>query len=106
MDYELTGFVASDLVKVDIMVNKTVVDALSIIMHRSVAESRGRKVLERLRKKVTRIREQMRVLESKVNGHKRMTYWDKVEFETPITRLYESLGGLVEFLDGLIEVNT
>jgi GTP-binding protein LepA len=54
MDYELTGFEASDLVKVDIMVNKTVVDALSLIMHRTVAESRGRKVLERLRKVIPR----------------------------------------------------
>lgn len=54
MDYELTGFEVSNLVKVDIMVNKTVVDALSLIMHRTVAESRGRKVLERLRKVIPR----------------------------------------------------
>ena len=45
----------------------------------------------------------MRVFESKVNGHKGMTFAEKAEFETPITRLYESLGGLVEFLDGLID---
>ena len=54
MDYELIGFEASDLVKVDILVNKTAVDALSLIMHRSVAESRGRRVLERLRKVIPR----------------------------------------------------
>ena len=54
MDYEFKGFVASDLVKLDILVNKTVVDALSVIVHRTISENRGRKLLERLRKVIPR----------------------------------------------------
>ncbi len=54
MDYELTGFEASDLVKVDILVNKVPVDALSVIMHRANAEQRGRRVLIRLRRAIPR----------------------------------------------------
>ncbi|OHB59025.1 MAG: elongation factor 4 [Planctomycetes bacterium RBG_13_44_8b] len=54
MDYEFTGFEAGDLVKIDILVNKTVVDALSLIVHRSNAEMRGRKILEKLRKAIPR----------------------------------------------------
>ena len=54
MDYELTGFERSDLVKIDILVNKVPVDALSLILHRQVAEHRGRKILERLRKVIPR----------------------------------------------------
>ena len=54
MDYEFIGFEASDLVKIDILVNKAVVDALSLIVHRSNAEARGRKILVRLRKAIPR----------------------------------------------------
>jgi GTP-binding protein LepA len=54
MDYELAGFVASDLVKIDILVAGKKVDALSIILHRSVAESRGRRILTRLKKEIPR----------------------------------------------------
>lgn len=54
MDYELTGFRRDDLAKLDILVNGTVVDALSIIVHRSRAEYRGRKMLTRLRKEIDR----------------------------------------------------
>jgi GTP-binding protein LepA len=43
MDYEFTGFEASDLVKIDLLVNRIAVDALSLIVHRSKAELRGRK---------------------------------------------------------------
>jgi GTP-binding protein LepA len=54
MDYELLGFEASDLVRIDILVNKVAVDALSIIVHRSTAEQRGRKIITRLRKAIPR----------------------------------------------------
>ena len=54
MDYEFIGFEASDLVKIDILVNKMVIDALSLIVHRSNAEARGRKILVRLRKAIPR----------------------------------------------------
>lgn len=54
MDYELTGYRENDLVKVDILVNKRPVDALSIICHRDEAESRGRHIVKILRKKIDR----------------------------------------------------
>ena len=54
MDYELTGFRADDLVKVDIMVHGQQVAALSFIAHRTKAEARGRAVLVRLRKEIPR----------------------------------------------------
>jgi GTP-binding protein LepA len=54
MDYELAGFVTSDLVKMDILVAGKKVDALSVILHRSVAEVRGRRILQRLRKEIPR----------------------------------------------------
>ena len=54
MDYEFMGFEKSDLVKMDVLVNKVAVDALSLIVHRSSAESRGRKLITRLRKAIPR----------------------------------------------------
>ena len=54
MDYELLGFEKSDLVKIDILVNKIPVDALSLIVHRSNAEHRGRRMLIRLRRAIPR----------------------------------------------------
>ncbi|OHB84912.1 MAG: elongation factor 4 [Planctomycetes bacterium RBG_19FT_COMBO_48_8] len=54
MDYEFTGFEASDLVKIDILVNSVAVDALSLIVHRSKAETRGRKLIIRLRRAIPR----------------------------------------------------
>ena len=54
MDYEFTGFEASDLVKIDILVNSVAVDALSLIVHRSKAENRGRKLIIRLRRAIPR----------------------------------------------------
>jgi GTP-binding protein LepA len=54
MDYEFTGFEVGDLVKINILVNKIQVDALSLIVHRSNAENRGRKMLVRLRKAIPR----------------------------------------------------
>jgi GTP-binding protein LepA len=52
MDYELKGFQKADLVKIDILVNKEPVDALSLIVHRSKAQTRGRKLIEKLRKTI------------------------------------------------------
>ncbi|MGE4285750.1 MAG: translation elongation factor 4 [Phycisphaerae bacterium] len=54
MDYEFTGFRASDLVKIDILVNKVPVDALSIIVHRANSEARGRKLIIKLRQAIPR----------------------------------------------------
>ncbi|MDA0998263.1 MAG: translation elongation factor 4 [Proteobacteria bacterium] len=48
-DYELDGYAESDLVTVSILVNQEPVDALSFIVHRSHAESRGRVVCEKLK---------------------------------------------------------
>ncbi len=54
MDYEITGFRQADLVRMDILVHGTRVDALSIVVHRSTAERRGRKVLAKLREEIDR----------------------------------------------------
>jgi GTP-binding protein LepA len=54
LDYDLTGYEEADLVRLRILVNAQEVDALSLVCHRGVAESRGRKVLQRLRKAIPR----------------------------------------------------
>jgi GTP-binding protein LepA len=54
MDYEMIGYRASDLVKVDILVNGRPVDALSLICHREEADRRGRRIVGLLRKKIDR----------------------------------------------------
>jgi GTP-binding protein LepA len=54
MDYELTGFRAGNLVKMDILVNGTVVDALSVVVHKDKADSLGRRLVSRLRKEISR----------------------------------------------------
>jgi GTP-binding protein LepA len=54
MDYEFTGFEAGDLVKIDFLVNKLPVEALSLIVHRSRAEIRGRKIIKRLAETIPR----------------------------------------------------
>ena len=54
MDYEFIGFQASDLVKIDILVNKVAVDALSLIVHRNNAEARGRRLITKLQKAIPR----------------------------------------------------
>ncbi len=48
MDYELGDYMASDLVKMDIMINGDPVDAYACIVHREKAESRGRQLCEKL----------------------------------------------------------
>ncbi len=54
MDYELTGFRAGNLVKIDILVNNDRIDALSMIVHRDHAEQRSRKLLSRLKEEIDR----------------------------------------------------
>ncbi len=54
MDYEFIGFKPADLVKLDILVHGQKVDALSIIVHRSNAERRGRAILKKLREEIDR----------------------------------------------------
>jgi GTP-binding protein LepA len=54
MDYEVVGYRAADLVRMDILVHGNRVDALSIIVHRSTADRRGRKVLQKLREEIDR----------------------------------------------------
>jgi len=49
MDYEMSDYVANDLVKMEILVNGDPVDAFSSIIHRNKAEMRGRQLCERLK---------------------------------------------------------
>lgn len=53
-DYSLIGYKQSDLTKLDILVNREVVDALSFIVHTSSAVERGRKICEKLKKEIPR----------------------------------------------------
>ena len=53
-DYELKGYVRSDLVKLDILLNGEMCDALSIIVHRDRAYARGRSIAEKLRDVIPR----------------------------------------------------
>lgn len=53
-DYEMKGYVPSELVKLDILINKEEVDALSFIVHADTAYERGRKMCEKLKKEIPR----------------------------------------------------
>ncbi|MBM6971238.1 elongation factor 4 [Mordavella massiliensis] len=53
-DYELDGYVQSNLVKLDILINKEEVDALSFIVHADTAYERGRKMCEKLKEEIPR----------------------------------------------------
>ncbi len=53
-DYEICGYKESDLVKMDILLNGNVVDALSVIVHKDHAYSKGRVVTEKLQKLIPR----------------------------------------------------
>ncbi len=48
-DYEICGYKKSDLVKMDILINGDVVDALSVIVHKDFAYARGKKIVENLK---------------------------------------------------------
>ena len=53
-DYEMCGYVRSNLVKLDILINKEEVDALSFIVHADTAYERGRKMCEKLKGEIPR----------------------------------------------------
>lgn len=54
LDYDLCGYERSELVKLDILVNKEEVDALSFIVHAETAYERGRKMCEKLKEEIPR----------------------------------------------------
>jgi GTP-binding protein LepA len=54
LDYEIKGYKASDLVKLDMMLNNEVCDALSLIVHRDKAYARGRSIAEKLKDVIPR----------------------------------------------------
>ena len=53
-DYDLKGYVQSELVKLDILVNREEVDALSFIVHKESAYERGRRMCEKLKEEIPR----------------------------------------------------
>ncbi len=53
-DYEMAGYEQSELVKLDILINKEEVDALSFIVHAGTAYERGRKMCEKLKEEIPR----------------------------------------------------
>lgn len=53
-DYEVTGYAASQLVKLDILLNGDVIDALSFIIHKDKAYERARKIVEKLKENIPR----------------------------------------------------
>ena len=54
MDYEFREYRASDVIKMDVLVNGDKVDALSLIVHRSVSQSRGRELVAKMRELIPR----------------------------------------------------
>ena len=53
-DYEVTGYAASQLVKLDFLLNGDVIDALSFIIHKDKAYERARKIVEKLKENIPR----------------------------------------------------
>lgn len=53
-DYELDGYKESNLVKLDVIINKEIVDAFSLIVHQDKAYERGRKIAEKLKGEIPR----------------------------------------------------
>ncbi len=67
-DYEMKGYVRSDLVKLDILINKEMVDALSFIVFKDSAYDRGRKMCERLKEEIPRHLFEIPIQAAAVNG--------------------------------------
>ena len=53
-DYEICGYIESDLVKMDILINGDIVDALSVIVHKDFAYNRGKTIVENLKEIIPR----------------------------------------------------
>ena len=88
-DYEMKGYERSNLVKLDILINKEEVDALSFIVFAGSAEERGRKMCEKLKQEIPRqqfakcyggdISRKKKLLEKQKEGKKRMRQIGNVE---------------------------
>ena len=96
-DYEVTGYAASQLVKLDILLNGDVIDALSFIIHKDKAYERARKIVEKLKENIPRqlfevpvqdvlakcyggdITRKKKLLEKQKEGKKRMRQLGTVE---------------------------
>ncbi|MGB7767872.1 MAG: translation elongation factor 4 [Verrucomicrobiia bacterium] len=61
MDYELAGYLESDMVKLDMLVNGEPMDAFSSIVHRTKAEGRGRTLAEKLKQVIPRQQYQVKI---------------------------------------------
>ena len=54
MDYEFAGFREASLVKLDILINREVVDAFSLVVHKDKAFARGKALVHRIKKLIPR----------------------------------------------------
>jgi GTP-binding protein LepA len=54
LDYQLTDFKAADLVRLDLLINREIVDSLSMIVHKDSAYNRGRELVDKLRELIPR----------------------------------------------------
>ncbi|HEX8464977.1 MAG TPA: translation elongation factor 4 [Abditibacterium sp.] len=61
MDYELSGFQESKLVKVDILINTEIVDALSFVCHRDQSHPRGKQICEKMKELIDRQQFQIKI---------------------------------------------
>jgi GTP-binding protein LepA len=61
MDYELSGFQESKLVKVDILINGEIVDALSFVCHRDQSHPRGKQICEKMKELIDRQQFQIKI---------------------------------------------
>jgi len=83
-DYEITGYEVNNLVKVSVMINGDPVDALSLIVHRDRAQSRGRALCERLKDLIPR--QQFKVAIQAVIGGKIIARETVASFRKDVTQ--------------------